>query len=264
MPLLTDEQRDSVGRIYDLVWAMIQATSSTAFKGIIGNAFELMLRAAFTGTSHWRVTYISIRAAKAILRAAHATPKRRPTGLDRAHAIPTTDAAGEKVKHGPNKHLSRAARRRHVLEPENGIRLTLDELLRVWWENDEVTLVTHGEQTEAPPHSLQVFRTLQSQNCKALGPSRCRATEAARGTAPAGDAPVVGADAAAAALLAFAPLAAVKERMMRPWPQQVPCDRGSEPRATHRSWGHLRPIEKSRSFFEGSPLGVVLFQFRKL
>ena len=124
---------------------MIQATSSTAFKGIIGNAFELMLRAAFTGTSHWRVTYISIRAAKAILRAAHATPKRRPTGLDRAHAIPTTDAAGEKVKHGPGKHLSRAARRKLVLEPENGIKLSLDALLKLWWENDEVTLVTHGE-----------------------------------------------------------------------------------------------------------------------
>jgi hypothetical protein len=145
MPELTDVERNSVSLLYDLLWAMIQTKPNRAFNGIIGNAFELMLRAWFTGVLHWRVTYISIRAAKAILRAAHAKPKHRPTGLDRAHAIPTTDAAGEKVKHGPGKHLSRAARRKLVLEPENGIKLSLDALLKLWWENDEVTLVTHGE-----------------------------------------------------------------------------------------------------------------------
>jgi hypothetical protein len=145
MPKLTDEERNAVSLLYDLVWAMIAATSNPAFNGIIGNAFELMLRAAFTRSLHWRVTYISIRAAKAILKAAHAKPKHRPTGLDRAHAIPTTDAAGVRVEHGPGKHLSRAARRKLVLEPEDGIKLSLDALLKLWWENDEVTLVTHEE-----------------------------------------------------------------------------------------------------------------------
>ena len=148
-PVLTGDQRTDVQNLYNLVWTMYRTPQlSNTARGIVSSAFESLMHVTYTGKQHWRVTEISLGAAKAILDGEDATPPSRPT-LNRAHDFPTLqNDTDEVVVYPKNTHLSRADRRRLVFEPEAGIQLPLDELLRIWWVNDQTSLVTQKEHKE--------------------------------------------------------------------------------------------------------------------